>query len=50
MMDTWAWHHCQTDKTGQTEPLHDETRSTVGSQNDSATHWLDIILHTPLNM
>lgn len=30
----------QTDDTGPTEPLQDETQSTVGSQSDSATHWL----------
>ncbi len=43
MTDAGAWHHSLTDKTGQTEPLKAETPSTVGSQSDSATHWLEMI-------
>lgn len=50
MMETGAWHHSRTNETGQTEPLYHETHSTVGSQKDSATHWLDVLLHTSLKM
>lgn len=50
MMETGAWHHSRTNETGQTEPLYHETHSTVGSQKDSATHWLEVLLHTSLKM
>lgn len=43
-----VWHHSQPDKTGLTDPRQDETYSTVGTQSDSATRWLEVILHAPM--
>lgn len=56
-METGAWQHSQSDRTGQakpsegqTEPLPGRACSRVGSERDNAPDWVQTILHTCLKM